>query len=105
MDEGLTWIACMPYLGSKCPECKRQFDTPDDIRDAKFGIVPDVVCKGCWEAYGQSTILRLLDVTEMVWGRVAERTADGGAVVRLSKSELAKLAKAVRPATNMRRPS
>jgi hypothetical protein len=53
--EALEWIVCIPWIGGKeptrCPICRGEILTPDDIKQCRFGHKPDIVHKTCWAEY------------------------------------------------------
>src|ERR1051325_11393259 len=92
-QEAWEWLVCIPWLGgrepARCPVCKKELLTPDDIKQCRFGYTPDIVHKTCWNAYEAQMSDRKNNRQLVDWPDFGERVMLARRRLRYSQTEMA----------------
>jgi len=60
-DPLLEELIALNYVGMACVQCGHVVQCAEDLKQVRFGLMGDVVCKRCWDGYTKKLIFRFRD--------------------------------------------
>lgn len=87
-----------PYIGEKCPQCDKTFESAESLQGTKFGADARPVHSACWDAYTGEMVQQMRAICESIW----MHNERDGEVYRatLTKEDMIRISRWVRPARN-----